>query len=68
MPDFADLGRRESEALFRQAMARRSCSWSSMEKHSALHCHDCGCRIPEARREAIPGVEYCVSCQEARDE
>jgi phage/conjugal plasmid C-4 type zinc finger TraR family protein len=31
------------------------------------HCADCGAEIPEARRNAIPGVRLCVSCQEAED-
>ena len=30
-------------------------------------CEDCGAGIPEARRNAIPGVRLCVSCQEAQD-
>ena len=30
-------------------------------------CADCGAKIPEARREAVPGVRLCVTCQEARD-
>jgi phage/conjugal plasmid C-4 type zinc finger TraR family protein len=30
---------------------------------SATHCEECGALIPDARREAIPGVRYCVSCQ-----
>jgi phage/conjugal plasmid C-4 type zinc finger TraR family protein len=30
-------------------------------------CADCGAKIPEARREAIPGVRLCVVCQEAED-
>lgn len=31
------------------------------------HCAECGTTIPEARRNAIPGVRLCVSCQEAED-
>lgn len=31
------------------------------------HCAECGAPIPEARREAIPGVRLCVACQEAAD-
>lgn len=31
---------------------------------SARVC-DCGEPIPEQRREAIPGVQTCVACQEA---
>ena len=30
-------------------------------------CAECGARIPEARREAMPGVRLCVACQEAAD-
>ena len=33
---------------------------------SARYCTDpnCGDEIPEARRQAIPGVLYCAGCQE----
>jgi len=34
---------------------------------SLTHCAECGSRIPEARRHAVPGVRLCVSCQEAND-
>jgi phage/conjugal plasmid C-4 type zinc finger TraR family protein len=30
---------------------------------SALHCVECDCEIPEARRMALPGVQLCVACQ-----
>jgi phage/conjugal plasmid C-4 type zinc finger TraR family protein len=33
----------------------------------ATHCESCGAAIPEARRNAIPGVRLCVPCQEADD-
>ena len=29
-----------------------------------LNCIECGEEIPKARREAIPGVQHCVSCLE----
>lgn len=32
-----------------------------------LHCQDCEAPIPEARRQALPGVRLCVRCQEAED-
>ena len=35
---------------------------------SLLHCEECGNDIPELRRVAFPGVRFCVSCQEARDQ
>lgn len=30
---------------------------------SATTCLGCGQRIPDARREAVPGVQLCVACQ-----
>jgi phage/conjugal plasmid C-4 type zinc finger TraR family protein len=34
---------------------------------SANVCVECDASIPEARRQAIPGVRLCVSCQEVHD-
>ncbi|MDB6102314.1 MAG: DksA/TraR family C4-type zinc finger protein [Gammaproteobacteria bacterium] len=34
---------------------------------SSSHCAECGAGIPEARRNAMPGVRLCVSCQDAHD-
>ena len=33
----------------------------------ASECDDCGEPIPKRRREALPGVRTCVSCQSERD-
>ena len=30
---------------------------------SNTHCEDCRERIPEARREAVPGCRRCIDCQ-----
>lgn len=30
---------------------------------SLTHCEICGERIPEARRQARPGVRLCIECQ-----
>lgn len=30
-------------------------------------CEECDAAIPEARRQAVPGVRLCVGCQEAQD-
>jgi phage/conjugal plasmid C-4 type zinc finger TraR family protein len=41
---------------------------SQLPQGAALtHCASCGAEIPEARRNAIPGVRLCVPCQEAED-
>lgn len=34
---------------------------------SLRFCEECGERIPEARRRALPGVRLCVACQEEAD-
>ena len=31
---------------------------------SAEHCEECGARIQEARRAAVPGCKTCIDCQE----
>ncbi|MFA5495404.1 MAG: DksA/TraR family C4-type zinc finger protein [Porticoccaceae bacterium] len=35
---------------------------------SLSHCEACEAAIPEARRKAVPGVRFCVSCQLEREE
>jgi phage/conjugal plasmid C-4 type zinc finger TraR family protein len=35
---------------------------------SLSECEECDKPIPEARRQAIPGVRLCVACQQAQDE
>ena len=34
---------------------------------SLSNCEECDKTIPEARREAIPGVRLCVACQSEQD-
>ncbi|MDE0097476.1 MAG: DksA/TraR family C4-type zinc finger protein [Gammaproteobacteria bacterium] len=34
---------------------------------SLTHCEECGQAIPQARREAVPGVRHCVPCQQQID-
>ncbi len=42
--------------------ARRSPSGESLAR-----CAECDEPIPEARRQAIPGVKLCIDCQQERD-
>ncbi len=34
---------------------------------SRRHCQECDDPIPEARRQALPGVRLCLACQEEAD-
>lgn len=49
------------DALRRQA--RRAGLAGKSWRDSADECKVCGCRIPMARRRAVPGVQTCVECQ-----
>jgi phage/conjugal plasmid C-4 type zinc finger TraR family protein len=35
---------------------------------SLSRCEECDAPIPEARRQAVPGVRLCVSCQATHDQ
>lgn len=34
---------------------------------SLTHCEECGDPIPQGRRQAVPGVRLCITCQSAAD-
>ena len=34
---------------------------------SLKQCEECGIEIPDARRQAVPGVRLCVDCQSVQD-
>ncbi len=34
---------------------------------ATAQCIECGEAIPQARRDALPGVRTCIECQSARD-
>ncbi|QMI04641.1 DksA/TraR family C4-type zinc finger protein [Citrobacter sp. RHB25-C09] len=34
---------------------------------SLYECEECGDPIPEARRQAVPGVRLCITCQQEKD-
>lgn len=38
------------------------------EGEGLTDCEKCGIAIPKARRNAVPGVRLCVSCQSEHDE
>ena len=53
------------DATIKDAISRVK---SQLPQGSSLtHCAECDADIPEARRQAIPGVRLCVACQSAHD-
>lgn len=62
MADEADTANEYAEHA--RAMAIRNIADHMRRTAAALkNCAECGEKIPEKRREAMPGCEYCVSCQ-----
>ena len=49
------------------AHARRARIYAKSVEDSAAHCQYCEEEIPQGRREALPGVQSCVTCQSARE-
>lgn len=39
----------------------------NINRESAEFCEECGEPIIEARRKAVPGVRYCLTCQDEVD-
>jgi phage/conjugal plasmid C-4 type zinc finger TraR family protein len=35
---------------------------------SAFNCEDCGSQIAEGRRNALPGIQTCIHCQEINEQ
>ena len=53
------------DATVKDAIARARSRLPSGE--SRRQCEECDAEIPPARRKALPGVRFCVACQEALD-
>ena len=64
MADAMDLAQqREQEDRERHISNARS----RIATLSRFLCDECDAPIPEARRIAIPGVAFCVTCQEVTE-
>jgi len=51
------------DATIKDAIARAKAK--APRGPSLSHCEDCDAPIPQARREAVPGVRLCIACQQA---
>ena len=60
MADQLDRAWELSEMHLKEALANRK----SFYGESRTHCRDCEEPIPEGRRNAVPGCQYCVKCAE----
>ena len=60
MADQLDVAWNLSEMNLKEALANRKVFYGE----SRTHCLDCEEPIPEGRRKAVPGCQYCVKCAE----
>jgi phage/conjugal plasmid C-4 type zinc finger TraR family protein len=60
MSDDVDKARAIEEATRRNATAA---AIATLQRQGSEYCIDCGDRILEARREALPSAERCIDCQ-----
>ena len=58
-PDILDQAALETERQLNEALANRV----RYVGVSAHFCEECDCAIPEGRRVAVPGVQFCADCQ-----
>lgn len=67
------MGGPDEEALHAIIMAEneeyrvRRALQEQKQRLSAILCKDCDELIPERRRVAVPGVQYCIICQPKHD-
>ena len=63
MADIADFANDLMQERLDQALAARNAAKPASAAHSFMFCNNCEEPIPEARRLAVQGCIYCVSCQ-----
>ncbi len=56
------------DASIEDELERMKALRKTPEGESLTHCAECDEEIPQARREAIPGVKICIDCQMERDQ
>ncbi len=54
-------------ATIADELARMRATRRPLQGASRATCAECDEPIPEARRQALPGVKLCIDCQRARD-
>jgi len=67
LADFADIASDYSAEVLQRTLDARP-RFAVHSTLSAEHCDECGAAIPQARREAVPGCELCIDCQQMRGE
>lgn len=64
MADVADIANDIEQERITRILESRA---QPADRPSAMQCEDCGAPIPDARRQALPGVITCIHCQELNE-
>ncbi|MFA3780166.1 TraR/DksA family transcriptional regulator [Yersinia sp. 1652 StPb PI] len=65
MADLIDIAQERQEMVLAAQIANAR---SKPAAPSAFICESCEAEIPEQRRISVPGVIYCVTCQQIHEE
>ena len=65
--DFPRLARELRQQITSLDDGSKSVRGTMSKGESAEFCDECGEPIPQARREAVPGVRFCLACQQEHD-
>ncbi|EKN3681978.1 TraR/DksA family transcriptional regulator [Yersinia enterocolitica] len=65
MADLIDIAQERQEMVLAAQIANAR---SKPTAPSAFICESCEAAIPEQRRISVPGVIYCVTCQQIHEE
>lgn len=63
MTDVFDRAQEREEEMRQDALAKQARQAQPAAGDSALVCAMCEMPIPEGRRQAVPGVQTCIECQ-----
>lgn len=68
MADYCDQSAAAGEILLKAALENaRANIGGNNGVIDRPYCLECGEEIPEARRQAVPGVELCVLCKQMEE-
>lgn len=68
MPDVIDHAGGVETQFQQMALARQLAGSQCIQtRESATECFECGDPIPEARRQSVPGCQFCTQCQSDKE-
>ncbi len=57
----------EADRIISEDLERKINAMKPIDRESATQCAKCGEEVPEARRIAVKGCQFCVDCQDLKE-